>query len=710
MSLGYPSVVGPLSEWLDAVPVEGCQPGATIVVRTDDAAAAVIAQGVSGGGRDLVPLVSGTRLHAGTALVAQQTMAGAASGWTPSPLAVVVGAAPTAHSQLPPLSFASRLFACGRAVWLSGAAPGSAVTVSGGGTVLAAGRADANGDARLAVAPRMPGAGTDVTAVQDAPPGFPPLTGTATYVAVPTLPVPSDPLPSPTLPDPSAMGCESAVLVGGVIDGADVRLERASDQLAATAVFDRSELWFQLSSAFPSQGDRITVTQALPGCEGRPSQPAHADIPAAHQPDPVTFVPPCAGSSSIHLGGLRPGADLTVAVEGFEPLEYRVPPERTSWDVPTDPLPAGTTVTVTIEVCTFQAQTPITVVGATPIPAPVFADDLFACARVVSVTTKAGAALEIWADYGSGQTQVSKRVTAESDLATIQVFPYLSVPEKVWVRQLACAGGWTESSPRTDVGDRPPLEPLDLSQPVEGQQHVRPLNVVPGAHVAVYATSRGSATPEFLGERDVTRADPVVFLNRRLTTDDIVWALQSMCNDRQEGSHQVRVMPGVMRFPLPAPLVCDSGETPGGNVTVNSGELACRFLDGSWYIEADVQNNEPKYDCELIVQANLSLPDPLVFGGSVVVGLAAAGGLPGGLASLGYPSAGWGYNTGTDPQLCDLQFWRQVLAASVTWPQPFPAWSNEGTTPDKPDPVKQGPPDPTQLFPPLPPDSAFPGA
>jgi hypothetical protein len=138
-------VVGPVSEWLDAVPVEGCWPGATIQVRTDDAAATVVAKGVSGGGSDLVPLVPGTRLNTGQALVAQQTVAGDASGWTPSVLAVVVGAAPTAHTQLPPMSFTSRLFACGRAVWLSGAAPGAAVTVSDAGTVLATGRADCPG-------------------------------------------------------------------------------------------------------------------------------------------------------------------------------------------------------------------------------------------------------------------------------------------------------------------------------------------------------------------------------------------------------------------------------------------------------------------------------------------------------------------------------------------------------------------------------------
>jgi hypothetical protein len=496
-----------------------------------------------------------------------------------------------------------------------------------------------------------------------------------------------------------------------VIDGADVRVERASDNLAATAVFDRSQLWFRMPAAFPPEGDRISVTQALPGCERQPSPPTYADIPQAHTPDAAVITPPCAGSSSVHLDGLRPGATLTIAVDGLSPLKYLVPPERTSWDVPTDPLPEGKTVTVTVEVCTFSAQSQTSVVGATPIPAPAFADDLVACARVVSVATKAGAALEIWANYGSGPTQISHRVTAKNDLATIHVFPYLSAPEKAWVRQLACAGGWTQSAPPTDVGYRPRLEQLELSLPVAGQQHVLPLNVVPGAHVAVYATSRGSTTPEFLGERDVTRVDPVVGLSRRLTTDDTVWAIQSMCSDTQEGHHEYRVIPGVMRFPLPAPLVYDSGFSLNGKVTVHSAELACRFLDGFWYIEADIENTEPGYDCQLVVGATLSLPNPLVFGGSVDADVAAAGGLPGGLASRGYPSRWRAYKTGTDPQLRNLAFWLEVIKTSATW-NAITAWENYGPRPDKPEWVKskQAPDDPFKIFPDVPPDNAFPEA
>ena len=79
MALGIPSVVGPVCEWLDAVPVEGCWPGATVIVQTDDAAPTVVAEGTSGGGRDLVPVISGTRLRPGQRLVAMQRLPGESS-------------------------------------------------------------------------------------------------------------------------------------------------------------------------------------------------------------------------------------------------------------------------------------------------------------------------------------------------------------------------------------------------------------------------------------------------------------------------------------------------------------------------------------------------------------------------------------------------------------------------------------------------------
>src|SRR5436190_97306 len=108
MALGIPSVVGAITEWMNTVAVEGCTPGAEIVVQTTDGAE--VAKTISGGGFDRVPVNVGVVLQPGKHLIARQTLAPLQSEFTPLELAVEVGASPTSNMQLPPMSFRSRLF------------------------------------------------------------------------------------------------------------------------------------------------------------------------------------------------------------------------------------------------------------------------------------------------------------------------------------------------------------------------------------------------------------------------------------------------------------------------------------------------------------------------------------------------------------------------------------------------------------------------
>ena len=77
-------------------------------------------------------------------------------------------------------------------------------------------------------------------------------------------------------------------------------IERASDGLRETATFDLDALWFQLSSAFPSAGDKIAVSQAMPRCHEHPSDLREETVGPAHTPDPLDVDKPCAGSALIH--------------------------------------------------------------------------------------------------------------------------------------------------------------------------------------------------------------------------------------------------------------------------------------------------------------------------------------------------------------------------------------------------------------------------
>ncbi len=695
MSLGIPLIVGPITEWLDMIVVEGCSPGATVLVQTDDSVPTVVAKSTSVGGRDFVPVVG--QLIVGQKLVAFQAIPGDTSPLTPSDLGVTVSASPKSHSELPPMAFASKLYSCGEAVWIYGAAPGAVVNLLNTSTMLGTGRADSSGNARFGVTPRLPN--SPVSASQEAPPGFPSLAGVPQVLVGTPLPVPPGHLPAPKVLDPIPMGCESSVRVGGVVDGAEVTLERESDGLKETAAFDRDSLWFQLSKPFPKSGDRIYVTQAMPRCEKQASDPDIKNITPAKVPDPLDVDKPCAGSILVHVRNLRPGANLTVEVLGSSPLVYIVPPGTTTWDVPVKALPARTTITFTMEICTFTTSTTVDVVDDLPGAAPFILPELFKCGRAVSVQTTPGAYLEVWGDFGSGPAQLSPRIHARLALRTVGVSPFLTVPEKVWVKQLPCGGGWIEG-PALDVKDIPRLKPVELQEPlIEGYRAVLPRNALSGAHVTVWASDRKGTLPRIIGERNVTKADPVVPLSRPLTTDDIVWAIQEICSVpiNEEDTPHYSVDPGVMRFTLSSPMEQES-QSLNGKAIIRTGLFECRFIGSRWSLVVDAENTDPGYDCGLIVGVDLKLPAPLKLGEHIDIDLAAAGGLPQGLASLGYPAHWTATKYGTFTLLGNPAFWREVLKATATWNM-LAAWRNYAPVPDKPEWIKgkDAPPDPLEI-------------
>jgi hypothetical protein len=309
--------------------------------------------------------------------------------------------------------------------------------------------------------------------------------------------------------------------------------------------------------------------------------------------------------------------------------------------------------------------------------------------------TRGGAFIEVWADSGSGPAQISARVRADRDVATVQVFPYLTTPQTVWVHQLSC-GGVQQDSPFYNPQAHPPLDPVELRDPlIAGMRSVAPTNAVSGAHVTVIASPPGdNAVPEVLGERDVTQAD-------------IVWAVQEICeqstSDRER--REYRVLPGEMHFTLPAPRQQLSGLSDDGAFVVHSADFACRFADGAWILFGDVENTETGYDCSTVLAVTLNLQHPYKFGGTVDIDLAAAdNGLPIGLASLGYPSRVNRTRRETSNLLQDPGMWAAVLAATARWTTYFVAWRNYEPPPEKADWVDgdNAPPDPMQLFPPLP--------
>lgn len=323
--------------------------------------------------------------------------------------------------------------------------------------------------------------------------------------------------------------------------------------------------------------------------------------------------------------------------------------------------------------------------------------ELYRCARKVSVKSKAGARIEIWADSGGGPTQISSRIYVKHDLQPVDISPFLTVPETVWAKQLPCGGGWTDG-PALEVKDHPRLKPVELQEPlVEGMVAVLPKNAIPGAHVTVWVTDAQGSFTEIIGGKNVTQASPAVGLKRPLTARDILWASQEMCSETtREGPHYA-VIPGVMRFFLPAPKRQISSVS-NGDAVLHSAMFECRFFGGFWSLTVDFENTVVGYDCGAIIGVDLALPSPLTFGGSVDVDRAAKGGLPEGLTSKGYPTRHTTVKHGQSSLLQNPAFWNEILAATATWKM-FAAWRNYVSGADKPDWVagEGAPPNPNEL-------------
>ncbi|ULN49110.1 hypothetical protein MI170_07020 [Mycolicibacterium goodii] len=398
---------------------------------------------------------------------------------------------------------------------------------------------------------------------------------------------------------------------------------------------------------------------------------------------------------------------ITKPMISVEALSYVVPPERTIWDIPVPPLPAAGIIQVTEALCTFQTSTTVPVIDDMPPPAPDLAPPLHSCGRAVSVNTRVGAFVEIWADSGSGPTQISTRVRAHRDLMTVRVYPYLTEPQIIWARQLSC-GGLVQDSPAYATKPHPPLEPVELRDPlIAGMRLVVPINAISGARIIVMGSTDGRANPEVLGQRDVTMADPAVPLARRLNETDVVWAIQELCGEStSEREHrEYPVLPGEKHFTLPAPRQHLSDQSDTGGYVVHSAHFVCRFADGRWMLYADVENTEHGYDCSAVLGVNLNLPNPYQFGGTLDLDLAAAdNSLPIGLAMLGYPSRATVTRRAKSTLLQDPGMWVAVLTATAQWTTYFAAWRNYEPPPEMGDWVEgdNAPPDPTQLFPPLP--------
>jgi hypothetical protein len=351
MPLCPPRVQAPITEWSKEVVVECALQGATVIIRVNGPQGREVVRTTVGGGRDRISLLAGEEIRAGEKLFVQQILGNEPSDWTHTDLAIPVGAAPADHSKLVPLGFISRLFDFSGRVWMGGTVPGAEVTIEQvGGGILGKGIAREEG-ARLTLATVMR-AGQSVRAFQLAPPGRNPLAGSPKVVSsvVQSIPVSlGQRLPEPRLSGKNPEGCDGALLIGRILDGAEVSVNRVSEGGIEKGVFDAERLWFTLGKPLDPQGGNLEVTQRLINAEEwQPSPPLKIKFPPARTPGIPNVPPLCAGTNAIYVSGLALGAlvTLTITPDGGLSVNYKglIPPNKTDFSFEVPPIPLNAKV------------------------------------------------------------------------------------------------------------------------------------------------------------------------------------------------------------------------------------------------------------------------------------------------------------------------------------------------------------------------------
>jgi len=674
--------------------VEGCVPDAQIVVSSIGPAARVLAKQTARGGSDRVALLPGEKLQADDLLIVIQHLGSEASMPTPSHFALPVAPAPLHHSALAPLTFRTHVYSCGRALWVAGAVPGAQVDVTIAAHVIATGRASESGDARMTlVAGAMIGLGTSLTAAQAAPPGFPPLSGTPkqAMVGADKPPVPfGAKLATPILTAAPPNGCDSSVHIGGIVDGADVTIVRASDGSSEVAIFDLDRLRFDLTKPLAATGDKLEVTQALMGCaEWQPSDPLVIEVGPARKPGMPAILPPCQDSTDVYASNLEPGAVVTVSFMS-EAFRAMVPHDKTSFVFRISRLAAGGTVTIVQEKCglTSDPASIQAIPTSGPYVPPDVEEPLFACARAVRVRARPGTWLQVWGNRGPGPGPISEQVYSTGS-SRIYVAPYLSDGQEVWLTSLECGATSWKQSPSHWVQPTPDIGPPHIAVPlVEGARAVT-VDAIPGAFVHIYSFSSASGPlkVELLGSGVVDPIGRSVFLWRALTTKELIYAVQFMCDQMSRSSAAHVPIPNVRAFYLGAPLKRLSNQSSSMKPLVCLWAIVVCRHDGGWEYTAELENQETEADVSFDLQFDILGVTP-PFGAPLAGSLSAAGDGPitkTGLRIHGIPPKKQFARSGQYAGFQDPTYWAAVYAASHKFDLTNAAWRNYLPSPEEPD-------------------------
>ena len=529
-----PTIVAPITACTDGVRLQGQYSGQTVVIAAGPPLQeAVVFTGVASGPDEEFVLTR--ELQPGESVVAWRGQPG-------GEYRNVLVEPPPDPTELTALAPDSHLHACASCVAIGGAFPGAHVQVeSPADGLLADGRADADGVARLRLAQRRLLDGEHLRAMQRI----------CTHTGGPTdLPAPDRPyaqdwrVDAPVIRGP-LVECDRAIRVEGVVPGAMVRLYRDGAE-SASACFDYPDLWFKFADPL-REGERVEVDQVMRGCEIQSDRGAAPPVGArAAPPAPTILGPLCKGQPSILVTGLRYGARVKVVQTAQDFARSLVIAEVEAWDE-------------TCEIQLFRTADPAqgrylmasqTMCGLESDPStreeikarrqprpPVVQGPIFECGRRVRVGgITRGARVEVLMSTTAppGWRRIASSIQ-QGPVADIRVAPGLVRGHQVMARQIAC--GQPAQSQAVTVQPKGRLDPPSIE---ECGDRLIVRGVVPGARVEIYRNDK------FL--TDLTAAASVASVRigpSALKANDVLKARQALCDELSDFGHGVALRQAV---------------------------------------------------------------------------------------------------------------------------------------------------------------------
>ncbi|CAA9241353.1 MAG: hypothetical protein AVDCRST_MAG93-1338 [uncultured Chloroflexia bacterium] len=544
-----PKVVGPLSECNSLVIVRNQLSGALVTLFVGSER---VGGGIASWSSERFAL--DVPLKPGDLVVATQAIGTVTSD--PS-IPVQVQAAPTDMGSAY-VDVDSLIYECGECARVVGAVPGATVRFTEGTTIR--GEATAVSGVAWSVGIDPPPDRNDVLEVRQIACG---VEGPARALPIDIAPGwANEAFAAPYIPKP-LYACMRSVPVAGVIDGAQVTIDR-STQDSRELCFDASEL--EVGRLLPLvEGEQVTVRQAFARCNITSDTSPAITVSAAEQlPVPVVMAPLCEGANRVGLHNLIPGAVVRL-FEGDDLLGDGEAAD--SFDVFTvRPLSAGSYVSAQQRLCDdlWSEQSASVRVDDTPtvLNPPKFAAPLVACASVVRVESVwPGSIVTIWSRT-TGMPRSDEYFVVRDTPDDIPVSPALTAGEEIFAVALIC----TERLESEVVTVRPLADieygsPKVLSLLFDEDTEIFISRIVPGAYVDVSINGvwRYTAVATDLLTSDDELAYVDVPVPEKLRTGDEVVARQRICDVTTDPSSAVIVRPK-------RPIIITESPLPDGRV------------------------------------------------------------------------------------------------------------------------------------------------